>query len=118
MSNQLSDHYPDLEGLSLHFIAGITRDEAARLCCVDPRTYRRWCQTGTFPAWVKKYFFIMAGKLPFPGWEGWQIAADGKLYSPDLRDGFTAREIEKIPWMRDFMRTYNDRSRPAQYILL
>lgn len=117
MSNDITHFYPNTADFSLHQLAGVSRAEAAQICNVHPRTYNRWCQTGTFPAWAKKYFFILSGRLAYPGFEGWQIQ-DGKLYSPDLRDGFTAREIEKIPYMRDFMRIYTDRSRPGQYILL
>lgn len=117
MTYELAHYWPNLADFHLHQLAGLSRIEAAKICHVDIRTYNRWCKTGTFPAWAKKYFFILSGKLPYPGFEGWEIY-QGKLYSPDLRDGFTPREIEKIPYMRDFMRIYNDRERPGQYILL
>jgi hypothetical protein len=118
MANNLTEIHPDFDIRTLHSAAGLTREDAAKICEVHPRTYDRWCQRGTFPALVKKYFFILAGHLPFPGWYGWKIGRDGRLYSPNLVDGFTPSEIERLPLMQSFMREYADPKRPRQYILL
>jgi transcriptional regulator with XRE-family HTH domain len=66
--------------------AGLTAAEAAEALCVSPRTYRRWkAGDGVTPTAVR-LLAILAGYVPWPGWEGWEVHR-GVLFPPGYTKG-------------------------------
>ena len=80
--------------------------DAAKLCGVCIRTYRRW-EKGIrkAPRWAYKLLESYAiGQLPNAGkkWQGWRFY-DGRLWSPEDRD-FTAGEIRALDLLNQALR--------------
>jgi len=79
----------------LHLLAGLNNSSAAELCGVSLRTYRRWRRRQAPVTAARRLLAVLAGFVPWAGFAGWWYHRDeGKLYSPRLREGFTAEAIE------------------------
>lgn len=83
---------------------GRTRKEAAELCGVDPRHWRRW-ETGESDmpraTWAWLRVATSGGALDAiggPDWEGWSIH-QGRIYSPEGWGGFTPGELRSWPYL-------------------
>jgi len=93
------------------------KNRVAGICGVDECTVRRWRRLNKYPEYAARLIAVEAGYFPWPAFDGWQVI-DDKLYSPGLRDGFTANEIEKIPWIMGQLKHLERlNSAPAQYLL-
>lgn len=84
----------------LRVTAFMTQADAARLCDVSIRTWRRW-ENGyvSAPRSVVELFNLLRGELSLFGWSGWYFNGE-KLYAPDLRNGFSPGDIRRIEWDR------------------
>lgn len=85
----------------LQAIAGLTNEQAAALCGVTLRSYQRWKQTQRAPGYAYRLLAVMAGFLPWRGFENWYFCPhDGRLYRRDLRDGFHPSELFEFLFSR------------------
>jgi hypothetical protein len=66
---------------------------------IAPRTWHAWRRQGRAPASVVLWLEVQSGELPWPAWRGWR-QADGRLYAPSWRDGFTPTEVLGAWWHR------------------
>ncbi len=108
----------DLTPAELALSAGLSRPDAAALIGRSPHTFTRYCRTGTAPVECLRLLSVAAGWLPWPGWRGWWIGNDGRLYSPALEDGISPGEIEGLPWLHLLLARLQERQQaPAQYLL-
>jgi hypothetical protein len=57
---------------------------------------------------------VLAGRCPWPAWADWQVGADGRLYAPGARDGFTPAMVVAAPWWRQLARHLQAKARKAQ----
>lgn len=66
--------------------ARLSTAEAAQALCVSPRTYRRWLATGKPDPTAVRLLAILAGFVPWPGWEDWEVH-NGYLFPPGYHRG-------------------------------
>ena len=98
-------------------LAHTRKNYVARICGVDECTVRRWRRENNFPEYAARLIAIEAGYFTWPAFDGWQVIGN-KLYSPNLSAGFTANEIEMLPWITDQIKHLQKlNSAPAQYLL-
>ena len=83
----------------IRVLARLKKNEVAALCGVNEATVRRWNRENSHPAWAYTLVAYHAGWFPWAGWCGWFIA-DGLLYSPQYKDGYTPAEVELIGYQR------------------
>ena len=120
MTGNIHDIHPFIDEKYFYQYAGLTLNEVAVLCDVALKTVKKWRDTNKWPTTAKRLVMLHGGFLAGSGWEQWQLhPADNKLYSPDLRDGFTPQDIESIYYLRRRCEELERRnSAPAQYYLL
>ncbi len=90
-----------IELITARMHSRLTVDEAADLCGLHPRSYRRQ-ELGDTRVSLAVYLLlsILAGCMPWPGWENWRMV-DGELYAPeDLRHSVTQSTIKSLHWWR------------------
>ena len=119
MAGNLKDFHPEINDKYFYHAAGISLKTCAEVCDVHLKTVKRWRDLNCWPTWARRLILLYGGYLAQNGWHGWQIhTVDNKLYSPNLRDGFTPSEIESLHYLRqrcDYLERLN--SAPAQYLL-
>lgn len=83
---------------------------AARLG-VSPRTVRRYLAGESRPRADLAALLRVEARLALGwldalggGWPGWRLAADGRLYAPDLRDGFAPGDLYALHPLRQQVR--------------
>jgi len=64
----------------------LSNDAAAKVLCVSPRTYRRWLASGKPDPTAVKLLAILAGYVPWRGWDGWEVH-EGLLFPPGYARG-------------------------------
>lgn len=81
-----------------HIITGMTPEQAAAVCGVSTETYRRWrCDRTPNPAAVR-LLAVLAGYVPWRGWEGWEMHS-GLLFPPGYsRHGIAPSDILALPF--------------------
>ena len=85
----------------LQTVAGLNDTGAAMLCGVASETYRRWRTDRTPPLSAFRLLSIMAGYVPWRGWEQWFFNPfDQTLNQPDLKDGFSPVQIAEFLFLR------------------
>ncbi|MDD5328906.1 MAG: hypothetical protein PHX38_02800 [Sulfuricella sp.] len=73
---------------------GTSVDQVAEIAGVSPGTVRRWLAgSSPIPYAVAQLFRLRCRGLVGPDWEDWRFGADGLLYHPQWRRGFTGREL-------------------------
>jgi hypothetical protein len=70
---------------------GIDRRQLASITGLSERTLRRY-QAADAPEWLYLLSYCLAGYLPFEGWDGWQVTAQGLAHA-------TARSTRHRPLM-------------------
>lgn len=66
----------------------------AEIAGVNPATVRRWLAgSSPIPYAVAQLFRLRCRGVIGPEWEDWAFGADGLLYHPFWRRGFTGREL-------------------------
>lgn len=53
---------------------------------------------------------VLAGRCPWPAWDGWQVGADGKLYAPGARDGVPPGDVASLHWWKQLVAHWRLRS--------
>lgn len=85
---------------------GITDTQAAALCGVSIKTYRRWesgeCKA---PDMAIRLFRILSGDLGQIdiSWSGWTIGHDGLIYSDQVTRGFSPGDLHAAHWHRQLI---------------
>ena len=88
--------------------ARLTQAQAAELCGVSPRTYRRWLADENAPAGALRLLAVVAGFLPWSGWEGWEVH-QGLLFPPGYaRGGIPPGEFFALVFYRQQVTAYQD----------
>jgi transcriptional regulator with XRE-family HTH domain len=83
---------------TLQNLAGFSTDAAARACMVSPETYRRWRSDRKANPTAVRLLAILAGYVPWPGWDGWEIH-NGYLFPPGLsRGGLSPGQVWGYPF--------------------
>jgi len=94
--------------------ARLTPAEAAALVGCDRTTWRRQerGQARVNAGWWR-LLKILAGEMPWPGWEGWSVVG-GALYAPeDPYRGWTPASLRAAPWRFQLAREARLRARQA-----
>lgn len=91
---------------SLQVFAGLTEEQAARLCFVSKQTYRRWGADRPVNLIAMRLLAILAGYLPWKGWEGWEMH-NGYLFPPGYtRGGLSPGDIMALPFLYQLLDEY------------
>ena len=53
---------------------------------MSPRTYRRWLATGNPSPTAVRLLAVLAGFVPWAGWDGWEVH-NGSLFPPGYTKG-------------------------------
>lgn len=91
-------------------LIGLNVEECAALCLVSPETFRRWLSDRPPPVPYVRLLAILAGYVPWPGWEGW-ICRDGKLYAPRASKGIGPDELMGLPYLQAMAQQYQRKDR-------
>ena len=71
---------------ALQLRCGFSNQQAATVCGVTLRTYRRWRATGNPNPGAVRLLAILAGFVPWDGWDGWEVHR-GCLFPPGFTKG-------------------------------
>jgi len=84
----------------------MTDRQAAVFCLVAPETYRRWVRDRRPNPTAVRLMAIMAGVVPWHGWQGWEMHR-GLLFPPGyIRHGFQPGELLAIPFRLQLLAEY------------
>lgn len=90
----------------LRLLTGLTKDEAARICAVSPETFRRWYTDRKPNAGAIRLLSVVAGYVPWRGWDGWEVH-NGYLFPPGYsRGGLRPADILALPFMFQLLEEY------------
>ncbi|GAB4302434.1 MAG: hypothetical protein Kow0096_23920 [Thiohalomonadaceae bacterium] len=82
----------------LQLFAGLSNEDAARLCLVSPETYRRWRRDRSPNPTAVRLLAVLAGYVPWRGWDGWEVHS-GLLFPPGYsRHGVAPADILALPF--------------------
>lgn len=82
----------------------LSNAQAAELCFVSPETYRRWRADRRPNPLAVRFLAVLAGYMPWAGWQDWQID-NGHLFAPGyLHDGFSTGDILAMHFIRQEVR--------------
>lgn len=88
----------------------LSPEAAAQLCFVSPRTLRRWLRTGYADPNALRLLAILAGYVPWAGWQDWEVD-NGYLFPPGFRrGGISPGEFWAVPYYRQAHRAYRERA--------
>jgi hypothetical protein len=100
-------------------VAGLSNSDAAKLCGVSPETYRRWRTDRKPPLYAWRLLTIMAGYVPWTGWEHWFYNRfDQTLNKHDLKDGFAPGQIWEFVFLRHRYKAQSDADFPESFPLV
>ena len=84
----------------------LTNDQAATLCGVSGRTYRRWLSTGKPAPGAVRLLAILAGFVPWDGWDGWEVHR-GCFFPPGYtHGGISPGEFQALVFWRQQVHEY------------
>ena len=90
----------------LQLLCGLTDQQAAAVCCVSPRTYRRWRKSGQPHPVAVRFLAVLAGYVPWDGWQGWEVHK-GLLFPPGFsRHGISPGYIQAITFREQLVSEY------------
>ena len=90
----------------LQLVAGLSTEDAARVCMVPKNTYRRWRGDRTPNPTALRLLSIMAGYVPWHGWDGWEMH-NGVLFPPGYsRNGIRPADILALPFTLQLLAEY------------
>lgn len=94
---------------ALQFRSRLSNQQAADLCGVSLRTYRRWLSTRKANAGAVRLLAILAGYVPWDGWQGWEVH-QGLLFPPGYsKNGIAPGEFLALPFYRQSVSAYRER---------
>ena len=86
---------------------GISTEDAAKFCLVSPETFRGWRNGRRANPAAVRLLSILAGYMPWRGWEKWRIDFDGELcLPPDHKYGVKRSDIVNIPYLLGIREEY------------
>jgi transcriptional regulator with XRE-family HTH domain len=92
---------PSLQDLQQR--AGLTLHEAADALLVSPETYRRWRADRKPNPTAVRLLAILAGYVPWSGWQGWEVHR-GLLFPPGYRrNGIGPGDLYAWPFERQML---------------
>ena len=103
----------------LQLVAGLSAEDAAHICMVSPSTFRRWRADRRPNPTALRLLSIMAGYVPWRGWDGWEIH-NSVLFPPGYsRHGIRPGDILALPFTLQLLAEYRRqlqevRERPVQ----
>jgi hypothetical protein len=84
----------------------LSNTEAATLCGVSLRTYRRWTSNGNPHPGAVSLLALLGGFVPFKGWEGWEFD-NGCLFPPGYsKNGLTPGDFFALVFQRQLISAY------------
>jgi hypothetical protein len=84
----------------------MTDKQAASFLGVSPETYRRWRTDRKPNLAAVKLMAVMAGYVPWSGWEDWEVHG-GRLFPPGYtKHGFTPGDLFSITFLRQSVQAY------------
>ncbi len=87
----------------LQQLCGFSLHEAADACLVSPETFRRWRSDREPNPTAVRLLAILAGYVPWPGWQGWEVHR-GLLFPPGYRrGGIGPGDIYAMPFERQLL---------------
>ncbi len=87
----------------------MTDQQASRFLGVSQETYRRWRTDRKPNQAAVKLMAVMAGYVPWHGWEYWEVHS-GYLFPPGyIRHGFTPGDIFSITFIKQSVKAYQER---------
>lgn len=90
----------------LVLFAGMSHEEAAKLCMVSPATFRRWLSDRKPNPTAVKLLAVLCGYVPWEGWEDWEVH-NGYFFPPGYdRNGIAPGDILAIPFQRQLLSEY------------
>ena len=91
---------------SIQLLAGLSTPEAAALCFVSPHTYRRWLRDRQPNPMAVRLLSIVAGYMPWQGWESWEVHG-GRMFPPGYtRHGIAPADIYNLPFTHQLLGEY------------
>ena len=85
---------------------GFSNAQAAIVCGVTLRTYRRWRANGQPPVAAVRLLAILAGFVPWDGWDGWEVHK-GCFFPPGFtRGGISPGEFQALVFWRQQVHEY------------
>lgn len=85
---------------------GLSNAEAAALCGVALRTYRRWRSGANPDASAVRLLAILAGFVPWDGWDGWEVHR-GCFFPPGFsKGGISPGEFQALVFWRQMVSEY------------
>jgi hypothetical protein len=95
---------PDLQQL-----LGFTVGQSAQACFVSEATYRRWLADRRPSKSAVRIMAMLAGYLPWPGWDGW-VMDGGYLFPPGFtKHGITPGQIHAHVFTQQLLTEYRRR---------
>lgn len=84
-------------------IGGINFEEAAKFCCVSPRTVRHWWQHGC-PPWIDRMAEISKRMIPeTKEWRGFSFSHDGsRLLTPYSNQSYSPSDLLRHFYEKQF----------------
>jgi hypothetical protein len=82
---------------------GFSNQQAATVCGVTLRTYRRWLSSGKPTPGAVRLLAILAGFVPWDGWDGWEVHR-GYLFPPGFtRHGISPADFHTLIFWRQLV---------------
>lgn len=98
----------------LQHLAGFGLQEASAACLVAPATFRRWGRDRMPNPTAVRLLAVLAGYVPWPGWEGWEMH-NGYLFPPGYsRHGLSPGDILALPFILQLVSEYRCVAAAAQ----
>jgi hypothetical protein len=91
---------------ALQFRCRLSDEQAAELCGVSPRTYRRWRSTGKPNAGCVRLLAVHAGYVP---WDGWEVHGGFLFPLGSRRNGIAPGELFTLVYYRQAISEYRRR---------
>lgn len=89
---------------------GYSNLQAAEACGVSLRTYRRWRSEGNPAPGAVRLLAVLAGYVPWDGWQGWEVH-QGYLFPPGFsRGGILPGEFHALVFLRQLVTAYRQDS--------
>lgn len=98
ISQILRDAYRG-QNVSLHqvlLIAGLSLSDTLSLLGVSKRTFNRWEASGSPDPLASRLLAILAGYVPWDGWQGWEVHGDCLFAPGQSRRGISPSALENL----------------------
>jgi hypothetical protein len=93
----------------LQQLLGFTVGQSAQACFVSEETYRRWLADRRPSKSAVRIMAMLAGYLPWPGWDGW-VMDGGYLFPPGFtKHGVSPGQIHAHVFQRQLLTEYQRR---------